>query len=363
MQTRHEELGIKLEQIHGLLDQHNVEGLLLRRVSSFAWVTGGASSYINTAVTEGGATLLITRDQHYLLTNNIEAPRLQQEEEIVDQEWEWLISPWTEPQKELNKLIEGKKLAADVPIPNTKNVTNEVARMRSILTEIERDRFRQLGRICADAMETTLPILKPGMSEYEIAAQLGYETQKQGAQPIVNLIATDERVFRYRHPLPTEKKLEKYAMLVLCGRKWGLVSSITRLIHFGKPPTELKEKILATAQVNAALIDATRPGKTLGEIFEHGRLAYASQRFPNEWQHHHQGGAAGYEPREFLGLPDSSDIVAEGQTYAWNPSICGAKLEDTILVEESGIEIVTLTPNLPAITIKGVRCSLALEIR
>ena len=56
-------------------------------------------------------------------------------------------------------------------------------------------------------------------------------------------------------------------MLVLCGRKWGLVCSITRLIHFGPIPEDLRERILATAQVNAALIEATRPGRTLGEIF------------------------------------------------------------------------------------------------
>lgn len=362
MQTSREELEVKLEQIHVLLDKHNVEGLLLRRVSSFAWATCGASSYINTATTEGAATLLITRDHHYVLTNNIEAPRLQEEDGLVDQGWEWLVSPWTQPQKELNRLIAGKKLAADVTIQNAKDISGEVSRLRSSLTEAERDRFRQLGRLCAGAMETTLPILKPGMSEYEIAAQLGYETQKHGAQPIVNLIATDERVFHYRHPLPTEKKLKKYAMLVLCGRKWGLVCSITRLIHFGPIQSELNEKILATAQVNAALIDATRPGNTLSEIFTQVQLEYANQGFPDEWKSHHQGGAAGYEPREFLGLPNSTETVVEGQTYAWNPSIRGTKVEDTILVGEAGNDVITLTPTLPATTINGVPCSLVLEI-
>jgi len=200
------------------------------------------------------------------------------------------------------------------------------------------------------------------MSEYEIAAQLGNETQKFGVQPIVNLIAVDERVFQYRHPLPTEKKLDKYAMLVLCGRKWGLVASITRLVHFGEIPKDLKAKILATAQVNSALINATRPGKTLGEVFAHGPRAYADQGFPDEWQHHHQGGVTGYEPREVLGLPNSSYVVSEGQAFAWNPSIRGAKVEDTILVQETENDVITLTPNLPTTIIDGVPCSLALEI-
>ena len=362
MQIKQDELEIKLTNIRILLDKHKVEGVLLRRGSSFAWGTCGAASYTNTATTEGAASLFVTRDHHYLLTNNIEAPRLQQEDGLVDQGWEWLVSPWTESQKEMNRLIAGKKFIADVAFQDAKDVSAEISRLRSNLTEMERTRFRQLGRLCADAMEAALGSLKPGMSEYEIAALLGLETQQRGVQPIVNLIAVDDRVYSYRHPLPTSKELDKYAMLVLCGRKWGLVCSITRLIHFGPIPTDLKDKILATAYISATLIKNTRPGRSLDELFTIGQRAYALQGVPNEWKHHHQGGAVGYEPRESLGLPDSQDVVMAGQAYAWNPSISGAKVEDTILVEEDKNEIITLTPALPVTHIKGVPCSLALEM-
>ena len=147
--------------------------------------------------------------------------------------------------------------------------------MRSGLTEMEGERFRQLGSLCAEAMVSALQAVRPGMSEYQIAAAVSKETLARGVLPIVNLVATDERVYRYRHPLPTDKKLDKYAMLVLCGRKWGLVCSITRLIHFGPIPGDLQERILSTAQVNAALIEATQPGRSLGEIFAQEQQAYA----------------------------------------------------------------------------------------
>ena len=62
-----------------LLAKHHLEALLLQRVSSFAWATCGAASYINTAATTGDASLLITPSGRYVLTNNIEAPRLEQE--------------------------------------------------------------------------------------------------------------------------------------------------------------------------------------------------------------------------------------------------------------------------------------------
>ena len=357
-----QELQIKLSRIHALLDKHQVEGLLLRRASSFAWATCGAESYVNTAATEGAASLFITREHRYLLTNNIEAPRMEQELGLADQGWEFLVSPWTEPLKELNQLVAGKNFAADVAFPGAKEVNGEVARLRSSLTEMEGERFRQLGRLTAEAMVSALQSIHSGISEYQIAAAVSSEMLARGVQPIVNLIATDERIYRYRHPLPTDKKLEKYAMLASCGRKWGLVCSITRLIHFGAIPVDLQERILATAHVNAALIKSTRPGRTLGELLTEEQQTYARLGYPNEWQKHHQGGMTGYEPREFLATPGSQEMVAEGQAFAWNPSIAGAKMEDTILVGTTENEVITLTPSLPATSINGIPCALAWEI-
>jgi antitoxin VapB len=56
-------------------------------------------------------------------------------------------------------------------------------------------------------------------------------------------------------------------MLILCGRREGLVCSITRLVHFGRLPDDLRRKAEAVASVDAAFIDATRPGCTLDEVF------------------------------------------------------------------------------------------------
>jgi Xaa-Pro aminopeptidase len=183
---------------------------------------------------------------------------------------------------------------------------------------------------------------------------LAFEAEKQGVQAIVNLIATDERIYSYRHPLPTSKKLARYAMLILCGRRAGLICSLTRLVHFGPLADDLKQKIAACAKVDAAFIGSTQPGRTLGEIFEYAVTAYAAQGFPGEWQKHHQGGAAGYEPREYLALPASADRVSTGQAYAWNPSITGYKSEDTILVGDEHNQILTEIPGWPVTTVNGI---------
>jgi hypothetical protein len=48
-----------------------------------------------------------------------------------------------------------------------------------------------------------------GQTEYQIAGLLAHEAESRGLQAIANLIATDECIFAFRHPLPTKKKLER----------------------------------------------------------------------------------------------------------------------------------------------------------
>lgn len=356
----------KQQQLRALLDKHEADALLLRRVSSFAWATCGAASYVNTATTEGAASLLVTREAIYLVTNNIEAPRLQDEEKLAEQGWQFIVSPWETPLQGLLTLTNGKKLISDVAFGNAKDIAPEISRLRAHLTVEEGERFRQVGKLCAESISAAAQAIRPGMSEFELAAALGGEAQRRGIQPIVNLIATDERA--YRHPLPTAKKMQKYALLVLSGRQHGLVCSISRMVYFGKPPDELQNRIHAAAQVNAAFIAHSRPGKTLGDLLALAQTAYAAAGYPEEWQNHHQGGVTGYEPREYIATPGGQDVLAVGQALAWNPTVLGAKMEDTILMGAQTNEIITPTPlwRVENVEVKGypaaIPCSLALEL-
>lgn len=342
----------KQAKVQALLKDKGLDALLLRRVSSVAWATCGAATYINTATTEGAASLLITPTHRYVITNNIEARRLEVEEGLGKQGWELKAPYWHDSPDLVGELARGLKLGADVAYPGAANLAGEISRLRARLTPEEDERFRILGRLCAEAMDRAARAIRPGQTEYEIAAILAHETQARGAQPIVNLIATDERIFNYRHPLPKDKKMERYAMLVLCGRKWGLVCSITRLVHFGRLPDEVRRKMEATAQVDAAFIAATRPGARLNAILDRAAQAYAAAGFPDEWHLHHQGGPAGYEPREYLATPSAADEVYEGQVYAWNPSITGTKSEDSVLVTGQGCQVLTGIDGWPMLEVK-----------
>jgi Xaa-Pro aminopeptidase len=348
------ELETILSQIQALLSERQLEALLLRRVSSFAWATGGAAAYVNTASTEATASLLITPHGRYVITNNIEAPRLEHEEQLAAQGWQFQVSAWHAPGDAIAELAAGFKLGADSPYPGATDLSDEIASLRSQLTPEAGERLRAVGQLCAEAMYGAVREVRPGQTEHQIAGRLALEAESRGVQAIVNLVATDERIYNFRHPLPTGKQLDRYALLVLCGRRHGLVCSVTRCVHFGRLPDELRDKAEAVARIDATLIEATRPGATLGEIFERGITAYAQVGFPDEWTRHHQGGPAGYEPRELLATPGSPARVTADQAYAWNPSISGAKSEDTILVTAgaaSGNEVLTAIPDWPSLTV------------
>src|SRR5438105_4770980 len=102
-----------LSTIRGLLAQRGLDALLLQRVSSFAWATCGAASYINTASTNGEASLLITPTERYLITDNIEAPRLEREEKLAKQGWTFELGPWYQPSGAVARRTAGLRLGAD----------------------------------------------------------------------------------------------------------------------------------------------------------------------------------------------------------------------------------------------------------
>lgn len=346
------ELQVKLDQVYSLLDASNVDALWLRLASSFAWATGGKSSYINTASSNGLASLLITREKRYVITNNIEMPRIAHEEGLLQAGWEFAAPEWHTADTSLAELTRGMRLAADGCEAGALDLSGPMARLRANLQPVEVERFRQLGRLCADAMNAAVRAVQPGMSEHEIAALSAFECERRGVQAIVNLIATDERIFRYRHPLPTDKKLDRYAMLVLCGRKWGLVCSVTRLVYFGSLPDELQRKQAALAVVDATFLAGTRPNTRLGHIVAQAQESYRLGGFGDEWRLHHQGGPAGYEAREYLGVPGSQDEVHAGQVFAWNPSITGTKMEDSVLVGADENVVLTAIDGWPVIPVE-----------
>ena len=91
--NRREEVQIKLESVRAWLQRNSLEALLINSQANFAWLTGGGENYVYVGDAAGEAYLLVVPDRAYLLTNNIEARRLQ-EEEVAGLPFEAVVWPW-----------------------------------------------------------------------------------------------------------------------------------------------------------------------------------------------------------------------------------------------------------------------------
>jgi antitoxin VapB len=352
---RRTEIQIKQDRVNGYLNSRQLDGVYLTSVANFAWFTGGGDSHVENHSKFGVASLLLTKSKRFLLTNNIEMERILTEQlsDAADL-FEPVVYDWFDPEGEtavLEDLTRGLAVEADAPVGGLAHLEPDFSALRYTLTESEVERCRWLGATTAEAVEAAARAITPGMAEFEIEAVMSSEITRRGIQPVVLLVAGDERNQRYRHPVPSGQVFTRFAKLVCCARKWGLITALTRCVYVGQIPDDLRKKQQDVAAVDAAYLHATRPGATAGDIIEAGQAAYQAAGYPEEWRRHHQGGAIGYEAREYIAVSGSREMVRSPQAFAWNPSIHGNKSEDTILVSEAGLEVTTATGRWPTIPI------------
>jgi len=343
------ELEAKHEKLVEFLNANKLAGVLIRRNENVAWLTGGAVELrVLTPCETGVATLLVTAaGKRYYFTTENEAPRLH-DEEFGALDFEPVLFPWwADDTNAAAAKLAGGPLGSDTPGAGLTPVN--LTPLRAALCETEIACYRWLGAETAAATVEALNKVEPGMSEYDLEAITAAALLRRGILPSVYLFAVDDRILKYKHAVARGNRLKKYAMLNLCSRKWGLAISITRFVHFGALPAELGERFAAAAQVNAALLNATRVGATSAELFGVAQAAYAAQGFPGEERFHHQGGPTGYGEREWVATPTGTEVVVNNQAFAWNPSIRGGKVEDTVLLRNGVIENLTPTPELPTL--------------
>jgi antitoxin VapB len=332
---------------------------LLNAQHNFSWLTGGGSNGIDLSRENGAASLLITRSgERHVLASTIEIKRMLAEEVFGD-DFDPIDFSWQDEKANSGIVIEkakfvletGAKLATDLLNDGTTpSIESKIASCRYELTPEEVERYKQLGKDAGAAARSVIERVAPGESEIEVAAKFRNELAEHNINSVVTLVAADERIDRFRHPVPTDNRWRKTLMIVTCARRGGLIASLSRLISVGEVSGELRHKTEAAAFVNAKLLAATRPGAVGSELYRVASDAYAENGFPNEINLHHQGGAIGYRTREWVAHPKSEEVVKMNQAFAWNPSITGTKVEETVIVTKSGVETITTSPDFPVIT-------------
>jgi hypothetical protein len=328
--------------------------LRLRGVDWFAWITAGAYSPVILTSETGIAEALITSERALILTNDIERERLA-EEEIRGREFEIVTSKWNDPTA-LNRVVAefGLKTYSDRPGPGEHALPRELQLERLILWPEEIERYEALSAAAALAMSEALSAAEPGWTEERLAGEGARALWSRGIDPTLVLVAGERRLEKHRHPVAKNVPLEGRAMMVFCARKFGLYANFTRFVSFRTPTAQEEDRFARVSEVEDAAFKASKPGAGLQDVFFSVRDAYARLGMLDEIEKQHIGGLTGYLSREAFARPlapgEIDWPIALNSALAWNPTMAGTKMEDTVLVTGEGVRVLTRDPAWPVET-------------
>lgn len=348
------ELATKISLIRAALDADKLDGVRLRGADWFAWATCGGSSVVLLSAEQGIAEVLVTRSGAWVLTDSIEAARLRAEE--VPSELQIWSGPWNAPSERqafVDGQIGGGRLASDRPAVGEEPLPPELIAGKRRLLPTEIDRYRALGADAAAAMTEVLTTAQPEWTEVELAGAGARALWARGIHPALTLVGGERRLPLFRHATAGPEPLGSRAMLVFCGRRHGLYANLTRFVYFRQPTVEERRLIEQVAQVEATAWQASTPGATVGAVYDRIVEAYAGLGHPGTEAYHHQGGTTGYLSRELVALPGMSESIEPNTALAWNPSLPGAKIEDTAITGDRGLEVLTIDPTWPTVEVEG----------
>ena len=325
------------EDLRSIMERRGLRALLLRRPANFAWFTGGADNRVDHADPLGVAGILLTDEAEYVLTDNIEAPRMRGEQtpdmDIAEHPWH------TGPGALLKELV-GGPVGTDHPSELGPDVSDSISPLRQVLDEEAVERYRSLGADAAAAVSEAAGALSPDSDELDAAADLASACRRRGMFAPVLLAASADRLGRYRHPIPRGGPLGGRSMLVVCAERGGLYANLTRMVTFeDSDPGTLRRQQACEEVLRRMRQEATLPGATLAEAFGLCQTFYAEAGFPDGWRDHHQGGTTGYAAREIVANPETRQEIRPGQAFAWNPSLPNAKAEETFVLLPEGPEV------------------------
>ncbi|HEX2865003.1 MAG TPA: M24 family metallopeptidase [Deinococcales bacterium] len=344
----------KLEAVRAAMARETLSLVRLRGIDWYAWATCGGSSAVLLAAETGVAEVLITPQDAIILTDEIEAERLDAEENPA--RLPVRAVPWNQPaaRETIAQEFAGSgQVASDRPGPRELPLPEAILVARWQLQPEELDRYRALGRDAAEAMTDVLLRAEPTWTGWQLAGAGAEALWSRGIHPNLTLVGNERRLPIYRHATAVNEPLGERAMLVYCGRRHGLYANLTRFVYFRPPQVDEQRLIRDVAVVEARALDASRPGATLGSVYDVIVKAYADLGFPGAERKHHQGGSCGYGSRDALGLPGNPVRLTACNAIAWNPSLPGAKIEDTFVTTPAGVENLTLDPRWPTETVEG----------
>ena len=352
-----EQIANRLKAVRRVLDKKKIRCLIITKPANVTYATGflGDDSWV---VVTGGRVYLMT-DSRYTEQAEKECPsckiidRAGPMAEAVARLLKKLKSIRTVAMEESTSLGDFEWLKKTVKT-RLRTAANVIEGVRSIKDAGEIAAIRTAASISLQALQRTLPYIKSGVTESELAGMLDFQIRKLGAQnSFETIVAFGPNASRPHHQ-PSKRKLRKKdSVLIDFGARYnGYCSDITRCFVVGGMTAFYKKVYDVVEQAQAAAIRMIKPGVKITQVDAAAREVIAKSDLPVYG--HGTGHGFGIEIHESPFLKtDSKGTLKAGQVITIEPGIympgkLGVRIEDDILVTETGYNILTRNcPHLP----------------
>jgi Xaa-Pro aminopeptidase len=232
--------------------------------------------------------------------------------------------------------------------PETKfvSITRAIDEMRAIKTPEEIRCLKKAAIMGEAGMKAALKMVKPGVTEIDIAAEAEYVMRTAGSEGLAfgTMIASGPRTL-LAHPYASSRKIGKRDVVVIdLGAKYkGYSSDICRTAFTGKPSTEQKKFLKLILEAQKAAFEAARPGVKTGAVYAVAEKMFAAHGY-DKFVPEDIGYGSGLRQSEFFPViyKNGQDILQPGmvvaifQTTAYARRIGGIRVEDQIVIQEKG---------------------------
>jgi len=246
-----------------------------------------------------------------------------------------------------SRVFELRLLESVAPQASFTSCEATLSSLRIIKDENERDSIRRAVLVAEEALRATIPLIRLGMSERELASELTIQLLRAGSEPAMPFkpIVASGPNSALPHATPTDRRLQNGDLLII---DWGAtvdgyISDITRAFALGEINTELEKIHTVVQRSNAAGREAIRPGASCQEIDRASRSVIDDSGY-GQFFIHRTGHGIGLEAHEHPNIRESNlQILTPGMTFTVEPGIYlpdrgGVRVEDNVIVTESGGE-------------------------
>jgi Xaa-Pro aminopeptidase len=265
--------------------------------------------------------------------------------------------PWSQDASVLiEDVCRGRRIGSDACLAGTEDITADLQDFRTNLSTFELYDYRVLAQELTHAVEATARNFNPGDTEAEVAGHLAHRMLRHQIEPVLLQAMADGQSRRYRHWCYGTDQIERHCIISTVGRRRGLYAGICRTVCIGAPSDELVETHNLATFVQSAGILFSQPGWSMDQTWKRVARIYEKFGVPDEWRVADQAEVLGYKFPEHPFRPDSDRVFRPQMPVYWHPSVRSACVGDTMLVGETGTEILTRSDTWPtfSVSVKGI---------